>query len=243
MRARRALIAFLALLTVATLYAQQADPTIDWIRSHVIPLKTPEAGNGFEIDLTGYFQQMQVTDLRSTFTTDLRRPDLLESRPGRAYGVELLLRRRATERLYGWIAYTLARSERAIDGVWGPSDWDQRHILNLVATYRLRGGYSIGGRFHYHTGRPYPVQDASTGTIDYLRLPAFYQLDLRADKRMVFDRFALTAYVELGNATLNQEVTGLSTTEDASGRPTYDGKVRDLGFRLILPSIGVHAEF
>jgi erythromycin esterase-like protein len=48
MRARRALIAFLALLTVATLYAQQADPTIDWIRSHVIPLKTPEAGNGFD---------------------------------------------------------------------------------------------------------------------------------------------------------------------------------------------------
>ena len=64
-----------------------------------------------------------------------------------------------------------------------------------------------------------------------------------AKRTAYFDRFALTAYVELGNATLNQEVTGLSTTEDASGRPTYDGKVRDLGFRLILPSIGVHAEF
>lgn len=48
MRARRALIALLALLTVATLHAQQADPIIDWIRSHAVPLKTPEAGNGFD---------------------------------------------------------------------------------------------------------------------------------------------------------------------------------------------------
>ena len=48
MRARRALIAFLALVTVATLYAQQADPVIDWIRSHAVKLKTPESGNGFE---------------------------------------------------------------------------------------------------------------------------------------------------------------------------------------------------
>ena len=48
MRARRAHIAFLALLTVATLCAQQADPVIDWIRSHAVKLKTPEPGNGFE---------------------------------------------------------------------------------------------------------------------------------------------------------------------------------------------------
>ena len=48
MRARRALVAFLAPLIVATLYAQQVDPVVDWIRSHAVPLKTPEAGNGFD---------------------------------------------------------------------------------------------------------------------------------------------------------------------------------------------------
>src|SRR5262245_6034254 len=48
MRARRALVACLAPLIAAALYAQQADPVIDWIRSHAVPLKTPEAGNGFD---------------------------------------------------------------------------------------------------------------------------------------------------------------------------------------------------
>jgi len=48
MHARRTLIASLALLLVVTLHAQQADPVIDWIRSHAVPLKTPEAGNGFD---------------------------------------------------------------------------------------------------------------------------------------------------------------------------------------------------
>lgn len=48
MRARRTLIAFLALLAVSTLHAQVVDPITDWIRSHAVPLKTPEAGNGFD---------------------------------------------------------------------------------------------------------------------------------------------------------------------------------------------------
>ena len=48
MRARRAMIALLSLLAVATVSAQQADPIVEWIRSHAVPLKTPEAGNGFD---------------------------------------------------------------------------------------------------------------------------------------------------------------------------------------------------
>jgi erythromycin esterase-like protein len=52
---RRALIVFLALLTVAVFVpewvrptAQQADPTTDWIRNGAVRLKTTEAGNGFD---------------------------------------------------------------------------------------------------------------------------------------------------------------------------------------------------
>jgi erythromycin esterase-like protein len=48
MSARRVLIAFVALLPVVILHAQQADPVIDWIRTHAVPLKTPEAGKGFD---------------------------------------------------------------------------------------------------------------------------------------------------------------------------------------------------
>ena len=196
-----------------------------------------------QLDVTGFYQQLRVTDVRSTFSPDFRQQDFLEMRPGRGYGVEILLRRPDSQRLHGWLAYTLSRSERQVDGVWGDSDWDQRHILNLLASYRLARGYSIGGRFHYNAGRPYAVALAGNSSqVEYRRLPAFYQLDLRADKRMVFDRFTLTAYLEIGNATLTRQVTGLSTTFDESGRPIFDGAVHEIGYRIVLPSLGLHGE-
>jgi hypothetical protein len=202
-----------------------------------------DLSDAWQLDLTGFYQQLMVTDLRSTFSTDLRQMDYLEMRQGRGYGVEVLLRRRETHRLHGWLAYTLSRSERVFDGVWGPSDWDQRHILNLLASYRLGRGYSVGGRFHYNTGRPYPVAvSGNVGQIEQQRLPAFYQVDLRADKKMVFDRFTLTAYIELGNATATREVTGLTTIPASGGGGMSDGTVRQLGYRIILPTIGLHGE-
>lgn len=196
-----------------------------------------------ELDVTGFYQQLEVTDLRSTLSSDFRVQDFLELRPGRGYGVELLLRRPDSERLHGWLAYTLSRSERQVDGIWGASDWDQRHILNLLLSCRLARGYSVGGRIHYNSGRPFPVSTpGNSSEIEYRRLPAFYQLDLRADKRMVFDRFTLTAYVELGNVTLTREVTALSSMYRSDGIPISDGSVHSIGYRIILPSLGLRGE-
>jgi erythromycin esterase-like protein len=48
MRARRCLLAALTLFTASMLQAQQAEAPVDWIRSHAVPLKTPEAGHGFD---------------------------------------------------------------------------------------------------------------------------------------------------------------------------------------------------
>jgi hypothetical protein len=204
---------------------------------------TTKLGAAAELDVTGFYQQLQVTDLRSTLSADFRVQDFLEMRPGRGYGVELLLRRPDSERLHGWLAYTLSRSERQVDGVWGASDWDQRHILNLLASYRLGRGYSVGGRIHYNSGRPFAVAlPGNSSEVEYRRLPPFYQLDLRADRRMVFDRFTLTAYVELGNITLTREVTALSTTSYSDGTPIYDGSVQPIGYRIVLPSLGLRGE-
>jgi hypothetical protein len=172
--------------------------------------------------------------MRSTFDHDPRQPEFLQMRRGRGYGAEVLLRLPERARLSGWLAYTLSWSERDFDGVYAPSDWDQRHILNLVAATRLGQGWSLGGRFHYNTGRPYPVQSAF-GQPDYVRLPAFWQLDLRAAKRMLLDRATVDLYVELGNATLTREVVAIQ-------RGTND-QLDEIGFRIVLPSVGVHVEW
>ena len=54
---------------------------------------TTKLGTAAELDITGFYQQLQVTDLRSTLSSDFRVQDFLEMRPGRGYGVEVLLRR------------------------------------------------------------------------------------------------------------------------------------------------------
>ncbi len=189
------------------------------------------------LDATAFYQRLHLTDLASLFLTDATTGPLVEVRDGRSYGLEVMLRRPLGQRLYGWLAYTLSKSERAI-GYFRqrvPSDWDQRHIVNLVLGYRLRRGYTLGSRIHYNTGRLYPVFDLRTSLVDYRRLDPFFQLDLRVDKRFVFDRFVLDAYVELVNSTLSREVYDL--------KQEVNGTLNSRGYRIALPSVGVHAEW
>jgi hypothetical protein len=187
-------------------------------------------------EVTGFYQRLRLTDLESIFQYDIER-QVVELRDGESYGAEVLLRRSLTKRLYGWLAYTLSRSDRLV-GYYrkrAPSDWDQRHIVNLVLGYRMRGGWATSGRLHYNTGRPYPVSDERAFRVDYRRLPPFFQLDVRVDKQFIFDRFLLSAYLELVNTTLSREVFDLRVRED--------GALTDRGYRIVLPSIGVHAEW
>ncbi len=194
------------------------------------------AGAGLTLDATVFVQRSVLTDIADPEQGDLLFDDFLKRRNARAYGLELLLRRPQTERLHGWISYTLSRSERAFDGgLVAPSDWDQRHVLNVVAGYRFRRPWTVGGRFHLHTGRPVVVSTRAGEPAAMRRLEPFYQFDVRAERRYTFDRFVLDLYVELVNATLNRQVTGYR----------YDGATRTVrpdAFRLVLPSIGLRAE-
>jgi hypothetical protein len=195
----------------------------------------------FTLGVTGFCQKLRLTDVRNIDIedNDPTAPDFLVTRDGMAYGAELLLRREDTGRFYGWLAYTLSWSERYDDnGVLGRSDWDERHILNLVGGVRLRRGYSLGGRFHLNTGRWAPVVNSPGG--DYQQLPTYYQLDLRAERRFVFDRFVMDVYLDVANVTNNTEVLQLdyTYTSTAGGNMIEQDRVK-----LTLPTIGVHAQF
>ena len=196
-------------------------------------------GSLFALGLTGYLSRLRVTDVRDIDLTmlDPMAPDFLVSRAGWAYGAELMLRRADQGRLFGWPAYTLSWSLREDDGgILGQSDWDQRHLLNIVAGYRLRGGISVGARFHFNTGRRAPI----IGTGEYQKLPDFYQLDLRAERRFVLDRFLIDLYADFANVTDTREVVQLVNAYDPNTQQMY---VQQQSFRFILPTIGVHAQF
>ncbi|MHB8873189.1 MAG: TonB-dependent receptor domain-containing protein [Myxococcaceae bacterium] len=87
---------------------------------------------------------------------------------GRAYGFELMLRRKQEGRWFGWVSYSLIRSERLrrvydydLSGEvkgdalrWVPFDFDQTHVLNLTGGVSLPRGFRIGAGLHFNSGRP-----------------------------------------------------------------------------------------
>jgi TonB family protein len=170
---------------------------------------------------------------------------------GRIFGSELLLRYAADDRFFGWISYTLSRSERS----WVPGEpvtlfeFDQTHILTALGSYELGRGWEIGGRFRYVTGNLYtPCSSSlfsSTGSayvcvpaaINSQRLPAFHQLDIRIDKRFQFRNFALGVYLDLINVYNRQNPDLIQYNYDFSqSRP-------ETASLPIVPSLGIRGEF
>jgi hypothetical protein len=188
-----------------------------------------------EVEATGYLQRFVLTDLRDP-TLTVRDPlagDFLVRRDGRSYGLELMIRRPERERLHGWLSYTLSKSERALGrGVIGPSDWDQRHILNAVAGYRIRS-YTLGARFHVNTGRPILLRGSQSDA--FVRLPTFYQLDLRAERQFLYDAFTLHVYLEIVNASMQRTVI-------RQEQNPFTLEVSENSYLIVLPSLGIRAE-
>jgi hypothetical protein len=184
------------------------------------------------LESTAFVHRYVLTDIRDPDLGDPLLADFLTRRQALAYGLELMLRRPPSARLYGWLSYTLSRALRAFEGgVVGPADWDQRHIVNLVAGYRWRR-WTFGGRIHLHSGRFVKVIDTQPTEFD--RLPPFYQLDLRVDRRFLLDRMAIEVFLEIVNTTLTRQVVAL--------RQQAVGYQED-GFQIALPSLGMRLEF
>lgn len=171
---------------------------------------------------------------------------------GRVYGSELLVRYRpgGGGKFFGWLAYTLSRSERR-DSERDPYyryDWDQTHILTALGSYKLGRGWQLGARFRYVTGNPYTPELG--GTMDYdagayapvsstrrnsARSPAFHQLDVRVDKTWKFPSWALSAYLDVQNAYVHKNVESIDYNFDYS----QTTKTYSLPF---LPIIGIRGE-
>ncbi|HEY4183926.1 MAG TPA: hypothetical protein VGP07_02610 [Polyangia bacterium] len=188
-------------------------------------------GDDTTIDVTGFYQRMQVTDVTNLTTqgVNVTGDDYLVLHDGLGYGVETMIRRPPTHRLSGWISYTLSYSYRNGPNGVVRSDWDQRHILNVVGNYRVGSRTTVGARFHYNTGRDAPLPPRGR-----TQLPDYYQIDLRVERRFVFDRFIFDLYFDFANATINSELVQYVATSDG---------VQPSKLRVALPTLGIHGEF
>jgi len=170
---------------------------------------------------------------------------------GRAYGLDLLLKKELTEKFNGWASFTWSRSERKneVTGDIFPAEVDQPWNIKLVGNYRLSTKWSLGAKWLYHSGSPYtPIIGAvlrpmSTnqylpiyGELNSERLPAYHKLDLRLDRDFTFNTWKLNTYFEIINAYNQKNLSGYSYNKDYTVRePVYQLP------RLI--SFGIQAEF
>jgi len=77
---------------------------------------------------------------------------------GQSYGVELLLEKRnaeSSDRLSGWLGYSLASAVRVNGDITIPFRFDQRHTVNLVLDYRASSWLDLGIRWKYGSNFPF----------------------------------------------------------------------------------------
>ena len=137
-------------------------------------------------------------------------PPLRNSLRGYSRGFEFLAERRSANGLTGWISYAFG-STRQRDGVERtvfPSDYDQKHTINIFLGYRVRPSVNLSVRSTYGSGYPYPGFLRKEGAAYYLsdsrnqlRLAAYERLDWRINKSWTKDRYKLTLYGEVVNLT------------------------------------------
>ena len=132
---------------------------------------------------------------------------------GATYGLELLVKREISERVFGWMTYTFSHSvqQRFPDRPVTPTAFDQSHNLNAVVSWKPGGGFELGARYRLATGRPDTPRVGATfdaddgdyrsvsGGFRAARTPVFQQLDLRVEKTWLFDRWTLGLYLDVQN--------------------------------------------
>jgi len=129
--------------------------------------------------------------------------------------------------------------------------YDQTHILTLFGSYSLPRNWQIGSRFRYVTGDPatavtYSINNVSTDVDAFTaiyspnaytnRVPAFHQLDIRVDKKWIYNTWMLTAYLDL------QNVYNHTNPE----QPQYNFNFQKMQYSQglpIYPILGVKGEF
>ena len=193
--------------------------------------------------------------------------EIVSTGKGRAYGFEVLFKIMEWNNLNLTSTYTYFRSEFTDkNGIYRPSSWDTKHLLNLIASYKFRNSWNIATRWRFVGGAPYSPIDEALSTnrgawnitnqpyLDYNnfnanRLSSNHQLDIRIDKEFFFKKWALNLYADVQNAyNFQSEKAPIYTNKDVNGVILADpnGDASKQGLRIIetysgtvLPTIGL----
>lgn len=209
------------------------------------------------LSVEGFYKQLfdlvvsgQQTDEQIIDTSAEDVPAYVNDGKGSVYGLELLLKHQPTDRFFGWISYTFMKSTR-IDHPGDdprPFDYDQTHILTIVASVVLGRGWEAGLRFRLVSGNPdtpvtgtfynadsdayWPIYGENNSD----RLPSFHQLDFRIDKTWIGKHTKQSVYLDVQNVYNRKNPEGYSYNYDYSERVFFNGMP-------LFPSLGFKFEY
>ncbi|MBX3225803.1 MAG: TonB family protein [Labilithrix sp.] len=200
-----------------------------------LPLKFLFKGMAFH---HSYFNLRDFARNQNDFSFD--EPQPVPNSPAQAYGLELYLSRRLSERIGGFVAYTLSRSvigstEIAKERV---SPFDRTHVFQVGGAVYIGAGWRTSARFLTYRGWPDEGEDATPLRPPTRRLPAFYRVDARIEKRWKWRKDGyISLVIEALNASAQQEIVSRNcNTFDESGQQRCrDEKIGP----IVAPSIGV----
>jgi len=233
---------------------QESDSTIG--NPNLDPIKAVHLGAGWEYDavpgfrfgVEGFYKYLWD---RAISTPNGEAPFYVTGGIGRIYGAEFSVNMRPkTDRHYfGYLSYTLSRSERK-DGPlepWRLFDFDQTHIMTAAFVYNFPRNWEIGGTFRLVSGNPNTpvvgsIYDALNdvyipidGRVNTLRNPLFHQLDVRIQKKWIFEGWRLAVFLDVRNAYNQQNQEGIIFNYD------YSQQTPLLGLPII-PALGIRGE-
>jgi hypothetical protein len=184
--------------------------------------------SAISLSAAGFIKWLDQLVTRSALASPPLGQALLQDGSGLVFGGQLLLRARPWKGLSGWLSYTLSRSERQDHpgAMTRLSDYDQTHVLALVASWSWRG-LGLGLRLRWSSGFPrtpvtgafYDARDDQYqplfGAQNSARLPDFVQLDARVEYGFRWKRAGLLLYLDI------QNLTDHANAEEVAYRPDY----------------------
>lgn len=156
----------------------------------------------FEVKMEAYYkslynQAIQNPSYDAYYAVDQNNPRYFNNGEGRAYGLEVLLRKQLTSGLFGWLSYSLSRSERynylvasnysttsstnltinngldyqGFKRGWQVFNQDVTHNLVLIGSAELASGaVKLTPRIGLSTGKPYTEKIVTTNSAGKLIL-------------------------------------------------------------------------
>jgi hypothetical protein len=198
--------------------------------THVSAGQTVHVTDSLDAEVVGYYEALSDLPVRSRLPAPRLALALVQNGVGRSYGAQIVLRQRLWHGFFGWLTWSMSRSERqyAGDPAWRLFDYDQTHVVSLVASQSL-GSWTFGARLRAATGLPrtpvvgalYDSRDDAYqpifGAQNSIRLPTYWQIDARVEKSFrVSEAMTVRAYLEVLNVTDHGNAEELAYSADWS---------------------------